>query len=99
MTLDLEKAKKAIDDYLANVTLEQLNEDLVKAGMGFYETPEEEEYYIIQKSDIRKLLGRINRVTSSHRHQGCEIRKKDLDALSNYQIDFEQMLEKLEEGE
>jgi hypothetical protein len=41
---------------------------------------------------IQKLLGKINRVTSSHRH-GVPINPYDLTDLSNYQIDFENLLE------
>ena len=41
---------------------------------------------------IQKLLGKINRVTSNHRH-GTPINPYDLTDLSNYQIDFEHILE------
>lgn len=99
MTLDVDKAKKEIDKYFENVTLEQLNKDLIKAGIGFYTAPEEDDYYFIKKSDINRLLGKINRVTSSHRHQGCKVRDKDLTSLSNYQIDFEKIISDIEEKE
>ena len=36
MNINAEDVKKKLDEYLANVTLEQLNKDLEKAGMGFY---------------------------------------------------------------
>ena len=34
--IKFDEAKKAIDDYFKNVTLEQLNKDLEAAGMNFY---------------------------------------------------------------
>jgi hypothetical protein len=41
-----------------------------------------------------KLIGKVNRVTSSHRH-GLKVRDKDLTDLSNYQIDIEDILRDL----
>ncbi len=41
---------------------------------------------------IQRLLGKVNRVTSNHRH-GVPINPHDLTDLSNYQIDFEKILE------
>ena len=40
---------------------------------------------------LRCILNKVNRVTSAHRHGQC-ISKKDLDALSNRQIDVEAAL-------
>jgi len=40
---------------------------------------------------IRKLLNKVNRVTSAHRH-GHKIQQRDLDALSNRQVEIETMI-------
>lgn len=41
---------------------------------------------------IQRLLGKVNRITSNYRH-GVPVRPYDLNDLSNYQIDFEKILE------
>lgn len=42
------------------------------------------------KEQLDHLLNKINRVTAYHRH-GQKVSKKDLDALSNAQIEFEEV--------
>lgn len=96
MEIKYDDVMKKLEEHLKDITPEQLEKELIEAGMGFYLLPDENDmYYIIKKSDVQRLLGKVNRVTSSHRH-GLGVRKKDLTTLSNYQIDFEQMLEKVE---
>jgi len=41
--------------------------------------------------ELQRLLNKVNVVTSAHRH-GREVRKEDLDALSNRQIDVEKQI-------
>lgn len=43
---------------------------------------------------IKKLLNKVNKVTSSHRH-GLEVPKQDLTDLANRQIEFEESIWKL----
>jgi hypothetical protein len=44
------------------------------------------------KYQLRCLLNKVNRVTSAHRH-GQTVSIKDLDALSNRQIEIEELTE------
>ena len=44
------------------------------------------------KNEIQSLLNKVNRVTCPHRH-GQKIPRKDLDDLSNRQIDFGKFFE------
>jgi len=72
--IDVEKAKKAIDDYLENVTLEQLNKDLKAAGMGYY-VGEEEDAVAQSKlndglSDMPMTLGDMVERAAKHLPEG-----------------------------
>ena len=44
------------------------------------------------KYQLQRLINKVNRVTSAHRH-GQSVSSKDLDALSNRQIDVEAVIQ------
>lgn len=65
--------------------LDGISDDALKSGI----VREMAQHY-------RKLLWRVNKVTSAHRH-GVEMSDRALTELSNYQLDCESILSKLED--